>query len=164
MNGVIPGVNFYMMRYGEAGASWIDLEASFEGLRYKSCAGLNDYGELSSNYAESYPETGKAEVHVGRNPVHKQTSIVLTLLFFEGDGDAGDGKDDSSYHRFVDFVTGCEVAYRDTARRRKVLMYLTGASKPKHDTLYGKKYKEVSFTFTNVYGFSFGYEDAFPEQ
>ena len=28
---------FYMIRYGETGASWKDLETEFPGLRYKEC-------------------------------------------------------------------------------------------------------------------------------
>ena len=36
---------FYMMRYGELGAVWKDLETGFPGLRYKECTGLNSYGE-----------------------------------------------------------------------------------------------------------------------
>ena len=101
-------------------------------------------------------------MYVVGTPAYKQTTIKLTLVFLEGDGD--DGKDDSSYHDFLEFVSGCKIAYRDTARRRKVLMYLSGATEPKSDTLYGQKYKEVTFTFKNVYGHSFGYDDNFPAE
>ena len=62
------------------------------------------------------------------------------------------------------FITGSKIAYRDTARKRKVLMYLSGATEPKSDTLYGQKYKEVTFTFKNVYGHSFGYDETFPNE
>ena len=43
-------------------------------------------------------------------------------------------------------------------------MYLTGSTEPKGDTLYGQKYKEVTFTFTNVYGRTFGVDDDFPSE
>ena len=45
-----------------------------------------------------------------------------------------------------------------------MLMYLTGATEPKSDTLKGQNYKEVTFAFTNVYGCSFGYDDTFPTE
>lgn len=148
---------FYMMRYGETGASWKDLEAEFPGLRYKECTGLNAYGEPKNVYSEDFAETSKADVYVAGSPAYKQTTIKLTLVFLENDE-----KDDSAYHGFLEFVSGCKIAYRDTARKRKVLMYLTGSTEPKSDTLKGQNYKEVTFTFTNVYGCSFGYDENYP--
>ena len=133
---------FYMMRYGELGAVWKDLETDFLGLRYKECTGLNSYGEPTNMYAEDFAETSKAEVYVSSTSAHKQTTIKLTLIFLEDDT-----KDDKSYRDFMAFITGYKIAYRDTARKRKVLMYLSGATEPKSDTLYGQKYKEVTFTF-----------------
>ena len=149
---------FYMMRYGELGAVWKDLETDFLGLRYKECTGLNSYGEPTNMYAEDFAETSKAEVYVSSTSAHKQTTIKLTLIFLEDDT-----KDDKSYRDFMAFITGYKIAYRDTARKRKVLMYLSGATEPKSDTLYGQKYKEVTFTFKNVYGHSFGYDEQFSE-
>ena len=150
---------FYMMRYGEPGAVWKDLETDFPGLRYKECTGLNSYGEPTNMYAEDFAETGKAEVYVSSTSAHKQTTIKLTLIFLEDDT-----RDDKSYRDFMAFITGYKIAYRDTARKRKVLMYLSGATEPKSDTLYGQKYKEVTFTFRNVYGHSFGYDETFPDE
>lgn len=152
------------MRYGESDAVWKNLEIDFPGLRYKECAGLNSYGEPSNIYAEEFAESSKAEVFIGNTPAHKQTDISLTLIFLEGSGDVGYGKTDECYHNFLKFITGCKIAYRDTARKRKVLMYLTGAAEPVSDTLYGEKYKEVTFTFKNVYGHSFGYDEQFPNE
>lgn len=160
----MANIKFEMLRYGEENAVWKDLEKDFDGLRYKECTGLNSYGEPSNTYEEQYAESSEAEVFVGSVPAHKQTTIKLTLVFFEGEGEAGDGKDDSAYHDFLKFVTGCKIAYRDTARKRKALMYLSGAIEPKSDTLYGQKYKEVTFTFKNVYGMSFGYDEQFTNE
>lgn len=150
---------FYMMRYGELGAVWKDLETCFPGLRYKECTGFNSYGEPTNMYAEDFAETSKAEVYVSSTPAYKQTTIKLTLIFLEDDT-----KDDKSYRDFMAFITGSKISYRDTARKRKVLMYLSGATEPKSDTLYGQKYKEVTFTFKNVYGHSFGYDETFPNE
>lgn len=150
---------FYMIRYGEGNASWKDLEADFPGLRYKECTGLNAYGELSSVYSEDFAETSKADVYVAGTPAHKQTTIKLTLVFLENDA-----KDDKAYRDFMAFITGSKISYRDTARKRKVLMYLAGATEPKSDTLKGQNYKEVTFTFKNVYGHSFGYDEQFPTE
>lgn len=150
---------FYMIRYGENGAVWRNPESDFPGLRYKECTGLNAYGEPKNVYSEDFAETNKADVYVSGDRAYKQTTINLTLLFLENDD-----KDDSSYHDFLEFVSGCKIAYRDTARNRKVLMYLTGSTDPKSDTLKGQKYKEVTFTFTNVYGCSFGFSESFPDE
>lgn len=154
----MDGYKFYMMRYGEPGAVWKDLETGFPGLRYKECTGLNSYGEPTNMYAEDFAGTGKAEVYVSGTPAYRRTTIGLTLVFLEDD--AGD---DRSYRDFMAFIAGSRIAYRDTARKRKVLMYLSGATEPKSDTLYGQRYKEVTFTFRNVYGHSFGYDERFPD-
>lgn len=153
---------FQMMRYGEDGADWKNIEEAFPGLRYKECAGINSYGEPQAVYSEVYAETMTAEVYVAADPAYKQTSIKLTLVFLEGE--AEEDKSDASYHFFMKFISGCKVAYRDTVRMRKALMYLTGATEPKTDTLYGQKYKEVTFTFTNVYGRTFALEEDFPQE
>lgn len=160
----MANIKFEMLRYGEPEAVWKDLEVDFVGLRYKECTGLNSYGEPSNTYEEEFAESSKAEVFVGSTPAHKQTTIKLTLVFLEGNGSAEDGKDDTSYHSFLEFITGCKIAYRDTARKRKALMYLSGATEPKSDTLYGQKYKEATFTFKNVYGMTFGYDESFPTE
>ena len=159
----MANIKFEMQRFGEEDADWKDLETEFPGLRYKECTGLNAYGEPTNIYAEEFAETSKSEAYVSSKPAHKQTTIKLTLYFFEGEGDCESGKDDTSYLGFMEFITGCKIAYRDTVRKRKVLMYLSGATEPKSDTLYGQKYKEVTFTFKNVYGHSFGYDEQFSE-
>lgn len=150
---------FYMMRYGKPNAVWKDLEAEFPGLKYKECSGLNAYGEPTNVYSEDFAETSKTEVYVASVPAHKQTTIKLTLIFLENDM-----KDDVAYHGFMAFISGCKIAYRDTARKRKVLMYLSDATEPKSDAISGQKYKEVTFTFRNVYGRSFGYNEDFPNE
>lgn len=150
---------FYMIRYGELSSVWKDLETDFPGLLYKECTGLNSYGDPTNMYAEYFAETSKSEVYVSSTPAHKQTTIKLTLIFLEDDT-----KNDKSYRGFMSFITGSKIAYRDTARKRKVLMYLSGATEPKSDTVYGQKYKEVTFTFKNVYGHSFGYDETFPNE
>ncbi len=160
----MANIKFEMLRYGETGSVWKDLEKEFPGLKYKGCTGLNSYGDPTNVYSEGFAETNKAEVYVASSPAHKQTTIKLTLVFMEGVGDADTGKDDKAYLDFMKFITGCKVAYRDTARKRKVLMYLSGATEPKSDTLYGLKYKEVTYTFVNVYGCSFGYDEQFPNE
>jgi len=60
------------------------------------------------------------------------------------------------------YVAGHKIIYRDTARKRKVKMYLTDSTDPKTDRLYGTPYKEVEFKFKNIYGRPFGYDEDFP--
>lgn len=142
-----------------------DLEVDFDGIRYKSMSGLESYGTPSNVYSETAAESSKAMVYVSPTPTEKQTELTLTLYFFPpststATTDAAKIAEISSlYHSFCDFIRGGKIIYRDTARKRKVLMTLTGAVSPTTDRLYGQIYKEVSFTFTNEYGCSFGYND-----
>lgn len=159
---------FYMIRYGEADASWKDLESDFPGLRYKECTGLNSYGDITSTYIETYPETSKADVFTSDNPAYSQTIIKITFLFYDESGSSTNtesyAKANKSYHDFVEFVSKDKIAYRDTARRRKVLMTLKSAPEPKSDVIKGEPYIIGEFVFDNVYGCSFGYDEAFPNE
>lgn len=142
-----------------------DLEADFDGIRYKSMSGLENYGAPASVYTETAAESGKAMVYVSTSPTEKQTELTLTLYFFPSSTstattDASKIAEISTlYHSFCDFIRGGKIIYRDTVRKRKVLMTLTGAISPATDRLYGQIYKEVSFTFTNEYGCTFAYDD-----
>jgi len=145
----------------------INIEEDIGGCVYKSITGVSEYGNPRV-YVENYAEDEQAQVYVNANGVRAQNELTLTLYFF----DALNAKDDvealqnisEAYHKFVSYVSGCKVIYRDTARKRKVLMYLSSATSHKNDILYGVKYKEVQFEFTNVYGRSFAVDDDFPDK
>lgn len=142
-----------------------DIEADFDGVRYKSMSGLESYGTPANVYSETAAESGKAMVYVSPNPTESQAELILTLYFFPPSTSTAStdaariSEISAAYHSFCDFIRGGKIIYRDTVRKRKVLMTLTGAISPTTDRLYGQIYKEVSFTFTSEYGHTFAYDD-----
>lgn len=150
------GYKFFMQREGSDAA--VDIEEAFRGLVYKSMSGLEDEGSPKV-YEETYAERDKALVYVAESGVKSQTSLTLTLYFFDAEKNEEDAvaveNASKCYHDFLDFVSGAKVLYWDDVRKRKVVMYLSESTSPKTDRLYGKVYKEVEFKFKNVYGRSF---------
>lgn len=149
----------------QAESKLLDIEISFPGLRYKSISGLDAYGKPRV-YSENMPESAKGSVYIPSDKsLREQTDIELTLYFF--DPDYIDGHTDEEqlmaveevYHKFVDFVSGGSIVYYDTARKRKVKMYLNDAVTIGTDRLTGVIYKEVTFKFKNLYGQSFPTDD-----
>lgn len=169
----MPQYRFYMKRAVQSEGGWtvggeVDLEEHFKGLRYKSCTGLRAYGSPKGVYAETYAESAGARVYVSPLPVYEQTDITLTLYFFDPQG--RDVSSDAArsaaikaagavYDSFVEYVSGGAVVYRDTARQRKVLMYLADKVEPSTDSLRGVVYMEAPFKFKNVYGCTFDVGD-----
>jgi len=150
---------------GETVSEEIDIEEKFPGLVYKQCTGLEAYGKPRP-YEETYAESDEAYVHVAEDDPRDQTDITLTLYFFSPQRSISDEEKvaaiDNIYHSFMAYVAGHKIIYRDTARKRKVKMYLTDSTDPKTDRLYGTPYKEVEFKFKNIYGRPFGYDEDFP--
>lgn len=143
----------------------VDIEEHFPGLVYKQCTGLEAYGKTRP-YVETYAESDKAYVHVAENDPRDQTDITLTLYFFDAEKHETFAENiaaiDAVYHSFIDFISKCKIIYSDTARKRKVMVYLSDSTDPKTDKLYGKVYKEVEFKFKNMFGRSFGIDDKLP--
>lgn len=143
----------------------VDIEDHFPGLVYKSCTGLKSFGKTRP-YEEKFAEDDKASVYISPDDPRDQTTITLTLFFFDAKEHDDDAEAiaaiDSVYRSFMTFISGCRIIYRDTARKRKVLLYLSDSTDPKTDRLYGIPYCEVDFKFQNVYGRSFGYDEELP--
>lgn len=177
----MDGYNFYMKRVLRSSdgtlsvesGSQRDLEADFPGLRYKSCDGLGAYG-AQRVYAETYAESDAAEVYVPASGVREQTDVTLTLYFFDPSGSKGYGEAikgaEVPYRSFMEYVSGTMLIYWDTARRRKVLLYLAESVSPTTDSLKSLVYKEVALKFKSVTGRSYaayasdGTEDTTLEQ
>jgi hypothetical protein len=169
----MPQYHFYIKKAVQSESGWslgneVDLEEHFKGLRYKSCTGLRAYGVQKGIYTETYAESDKARVYVSPLSVYEQTDITLTLYFFDPLGRDVTNEESRQaaikaagevYDNFVEYVSGGLVIYRDTARQRKVLMYLSDKSEPVTDTLKGIIYMEVPFKFKNVYGCTFSVSD-----
>lgn len=146
-------------------ANEVNIEEQFPGLVYKQCTGLDSFGKPRP-YVENYAESDEAYVYVPSNDARDQISITLTLYFF----DPSNSKDDATaitsaekvYQDFMKYISGGLILFRDTARKRKVLIYQSDAPSVKTDKLYGVIYKEVEIKFTSVYGRSFGYDEILP--
>ena len=153
---------FYMAQItGEDGEKFTtgnfkDLEAYYPGLRYKQFKGLNSYGNPKV-YSETFAEDDEALVELGADGQREQTELTLTLYFIDLDKSdaAGYSSADKAYHDFMSFIEGHKIAYYDTARKRKAVMYLSSATTPTTDTLYGVAYKQVDFKFKNLFGRTF---------
>lgn len=138
----------------------IDFLETFRGAKYKSIKGLLNYGKPKV-YTESFAES--SEVSVCLTDQRSETDITLTLYFFPPSDTADEGvgyaEADAVYHNVVKYFTRAKIAYRDTFRKQKVLMYLADAVEVSTDKLYGQVYKEVQFKFKNIYGRPFPLDD-----
>lgn len=155
--------SFHMSRYVRSSSGLLelsegpyDLEEHFSGLRYKSMSGLCVYG-APAVCSESFADSERLEVYIPEEPVYGSTKLELSLCFLSDDGTYSSC--DAVYRDFVRFLSGGYLVYWDDVRCRKVLMYLSGSVEVDSDVLYGRLYKEVRFTFTNVYGRTFSLSD-----
>lgn len=127
----------------------VDLEASFPGLRYKSCTGLETYGKIKNIETESYAESETTRVwhpSDGGLPVEcESTTVSLSLLFFGEERRA-------SLALFRELVYSGRLFYWDTARLRKACLLLKDEQTVETDTLAGLQYVAATFKFTNVWG------------
>lgn len=177
----VSGYSFVMRRIEQDADSggWIvgdavDLESSFAGLRYKSFEGLHHRGEGKNVYTEDRAEVEGEDVWVGSSAyvdgsvlespsVRESVDMKLTLYFFstvrgtqaEEARSCGD-----NFHAFMDYLGNDGfVYYEDDLRRRCCLMYLSGSVEPETDSVNGKVYLCVEFTFTNVLGRTYSVSD-----
>lgn len=142
----------------------VDLERDFVGLRYKSFSGLGSFGDIKGVYAEDWAEDDGVDVYVSGDVVRSQVEYKLALYFFCADESVTDIPSQvdaarSVYEAFLDYVSGCLLVYRDTVRKRRALMYLEDASEPSTDSLVGKSYLAVTFTFKSVLGRAYPLSD-----
>lgn len=146
------GYKFYIQKATKSAGpdgDVIDIEKHFKGLHYLSCKGLETKGAIKNTYKESFPESnGVKSYHPsdsGKEVVHKETTIVLSLLFESGDHRA-------VYNDFYDFIKSSRLFYWDTARHKKVFLMLENETPPKDDVIKNTHYIRVDFTFTNLWG------------
>lgn len=142
----------------------VSIEDAFVGLRYKSLSGINNAGKPKGVYTEDYAEVDGERVYVSASVARESIEMTLTLYFLN-DASYGEvsaesyGAADGVYHAFLEYITGCEIFYWDTARQRKVLMHLEEAIEPSTDSINGASYLEAQFKFSNAYGVSFAMDD-----
>ena len=157
---------FYIQKYGrkywdknksqyveEAKGELIDIEAQFK-CKYVKFEGLSETGKVKNVYTETYADSEELRVYVPDEVLYENTDMSLTLLF------APDSTNDSDVQNneraFFEYVSGHKIEYHDTFRNRYVSLLLLNKPEVVGEVLYGgSRYREVKYTFKNIYGRSF---------
>ena len=157
---------FYIQKYGrkywdknksqyveEAKGELIDIEAQFK-CKYVKFEGLSETGKVKNIYTETYAETEELRMYIPDEVLYENTDMSLTLLFSpysENDSDVQDNE-----RAFFEYVSGHKIEYHDTFRNRYVSLLLLNKPEVVGEVLYGgSRYREVKYTFKNLYGRSF---------
>ena len=157
---------FYIQKYGrkywdknksqyveEAKGELIDIEAQFK-CKYVKFEGLSETGKVKNIYTETYAETEELRMYIPDEVLYENTDLSLTLLFApdtENDSDVQDNE-----RAFFEYVSGHKIEYHDTFRNRYVSLLLLNKPEVVGEVLYGgSRYREVKYTFKNIYGRSF---------
>ena len=158
--------NFYIQKYSrkywdknksqyveEAKGELIDIEAQFK-CKYVKFEGLSETGKVKNIYTETYAETEELRMYIPDEVLYENTDMSLTLLFSpysENDSDVQDNE-----RAFFEYVSGHKIEYHDTFRNRYVSLLLLNKPEVVGEVLYGgSRYREVKYTFKNIYGRSF---------
>ena len=157
---------FYIQKYGrkywdknksqyveEAKGELIDIEAQFK-CKYVKFEGISETGKVKNVYTETYAETEELRMYIPYDVLYDNTDMSLTLLFSpysENDSDVQDNE-----RAFFEYVSGHKIEYHDTFRNRYVSLLLINKPEVVGEVLYGgSRYREVKYTFKNIYGRSF---------
>lgn len=157
---------FYIQKYGrecwnketgkydkEAKGELVDIEEQFK-CKYVKFEGLSETGKVKNIYTETYAESEELRMYIPDEVLYDNTEISLTLLFApdtENDSDVQDNE-----RAFFEYVSGHKIEYHDTFRNRYVSLILLNKPEVVSEVLYGgSRYREVKYTFKNIYGRSF---------
>ena len=160
------GYKFYIQRYSrkhwnketsqydkEDIGELIDIEEQFK-CKYVKFEGLSETGKVKNIYTETYAETEELRMYIPEEVLYDNTDMSLTLLFApdtENDSDVQDNE-----RAFFEYVSGNKIEYHDTFRNRYVSLLLINKPEVVGEVLYGgSRYREVKYTFKNIYGRSF---------
>ena len=157
---------FYIQKYGrkywdknksqyvdEAKGELIDIEAQFK-CKYVKFEGLSETGKVKNIYTETYAETEELRMYIPDEVLYENTDISLTLLFAPDSTNDSDVQDNE--RAFFEYISGHKIEYHDTFRNRYVSLLLLNKPEVVGEVLYGgSRYREVKYTFKNIYGRSF---------
>ena len=160
------GYKFYIQRYSrkhynkETGkydkediGDLIDIEEQFK-CKYVKFEGLSETGKVKNIYTETYAETEELRMYIPDEVLYENTDLSLTLLFAPGTENDSDVQDNE--RAFFEYVSGHKIEYHDTFRNRYVSLILINKPEVIGEVLYGgSRYREVKYTFKNIYGRSF---------
>ena len=158
--------NFYIQKYSrkywdknksqyvdESKGELIDIEAQFK-CKYVKFEGLSEIGKVKNVYTETYAETEELRVYMPDEVLYENTELSLTLLFAPSSNNENDVQDNE--RSFFEYVSGHKIEYHDTFRNRYVSLLLINKPEVVGEILYGgSRYREVKYTFKNLYGRSF---------
>lgn len=146
---MVDAIKHYMWKEGDTEFSPTgekDLETRFPGLKYSSCAGLNDKGKRTNIHTESYADSDELRVWQGDTVKREATNITLELYFI------GEGRQEA-YDEFYEYISNGKVYYWDNARKKQAYMVLNDAPNVKEDVYKGSTpYIRVDFKFQNIWG------------
>ena len=160
------GYKFYIQRYSrkhynketsqydkEDIGELIDIEEQFK-CKYVKFEGLSETGKVKNIYTETYAETEELRMYIPDEVLYDNIDLSLTLLFApdsENDSDVQDNE-----RAFFEYISGHKIEYHDTFRNRYVSLLLLNKPEVIGEVLYGgSRYREVKYTFKNIYGRSF---------
>ena len=160
------GYKFYIQRYSrkhynketsqydkEDIGELIDIEEQFK-CKYVKFEGLSETGKVKNIYTETYAETEELRVYIPDEVLYENTDLSLTLLFAPSSANDNDVQDNE--RAFFEYVSGHKIEYHDTFRNRYVSLLLLNKPEVVGEVLYGgSRYREVKYTFKNIYGRSF---------
>lgn len=142
-------VKFYMQKvdseYNAIDGTLKDLEIDFNGLRYKSCVGLNDKGKVKNKYIETFADSDSVRVWCGDNVVREATSITFEFVFIGVNRQI-------VYDEFYDYIKSGIIKYWDTARKKVAIMTLISEIKITDDIFLGIPHILVKLQFQNLLG------------
>lgn len=159
--------NFYTQRYPkrywdseandfvveDGDSEKIDIEETFK-CKYVRMEGIGENGKAKNVYSESYAETEELRLHIPQTVLYDNTELALTVIFCPQSDDEMDIQDNE--RELFEYLSGRLVEYSDTFRNRYVSMILINKPEVVGEVLYGgSRYREVKYTFQNVYGRSF---------
>ena len=160
------GYKFYIQRYSrkhynketsqydkEDIGDLIDIEEQFK-CKYVKFEGLSETGKVKNIYTETYAETEELRVYIPDEVLYENTDLSLTLLFAPDSANESDVQNNE--RAFFEYVSGHKIEYHDTFRNRYVSLLLLNKPEVVGEVLYGgSRYREVKYTFKNIYGRSF---------
>lgn len=122
-----------------------DLEADFDGLRYKECKGLNTIGKPRT-YTESYADSDRLRSYIPETTLSEATDVKLTLYFM------GENRH-ATFDEFNEFILGGYRKYWDTARNKAFDFFVKDKVEISDEKWYwSKPYFEVTYTLQNLNG------------
>lgn len=127
----------------------IDIEAAYNGLKYRSISGLETKGAVKNIYTESYADSDTLRVwhpsDIDSPVLHEATEVTLSVVVL------GTGARDV-LDSFRKLLYSGRLLWWDTARHRKACLILQDEQTVTNDTIKGLRYIAQEFRFTNVWG------------